>query len=418
MDYFELIKKQPSDREALVEDGVSFSYGDLIRLAEGMAREWKENNICLPETVHVIKEKRICQQLISFLACFITGEIPLVAPWESEYFEKDAHLLEGQIPENACVAVATSGTTGVPKIYFRTYESWAGYFSLQNEIFGIHEDSRLFVQGSLSFTGNMNLYLAQFFAGGTVIAENEFQPRDWEERLASQGANAIYLIPAKLLLLPNLLKDKNTHIETIISGSQSLGKGDALRLKEVFPNTKIVLYYGATELNYITYVTDDMMTEQRNLIGKPFPEVEVYLEKEEIFVNTAYHVQGITCPYTLSDKGYLDAAGNLYFNGRTDDMLLYRGHKVSALKVENALEELDMVQEAAVCMGEKIRGNEKQIVAYVVLSDAHSVQEQEILAPLRKKLYQYELPRRIFQVKSLPRNTSGKVDKKQLDVLK
>lgn len=339
MDYFTLLKRQPTDREALVEDGVSFSYGDLVCRAEGMARTWQKKNICLPQTVHVIKEKRICQQLVSFLACILMGEVPLVVPWESEYFEKDAHLLEGQIPENACVAVATSGTSGIPKIYFRTYESWAGYFPLQNEIFGIHEASRLFVQGSLSFTGNMNLYLAQFFAGGTVIAENKFQPRDWEERLAAQRANAIYLIPAKLLLLPNLLKKKNDHIETIISGSQSMGKRDALGLKKVFPNTKIILYYGATELNYITYVTDDMMTEQRNLIGKPFPEVEVFVEREEIFVNTAYHVQGITCPYTLSDKGYLDASGNLYFNGRTDDILLYRGHKVSAVKVENALED-------------------------------------------------------------------------------
>lgn len=417
MDYLELMKRQPLQKEALVEDGISYTYGDFINMAGRQAQEWQEKNNCVPGTVHVIKEKKILQQLTSFFTCFLTGEIPLVVPWESEYFKRDAHLMEGEVPEQACVAVATSGTSGVPKIYFRTYESWAGYFQIQNKLFHIHKKSRLFVQGSLSFTGNMNLYLAQFFAGGTVIAENEFQPREWEARLEQQQANAIYLIPSKLLLLPRVLKRANPHIKTIISGSQSLGKSDANALKNVFPETSIVLYYGATELNYITYVTDTMMTDQRNLIGKPFPEVEVYVEKGEIFVDTAYHVEGITCPYTLSDKGTMDASGNFYFDGRTDDILLYRGHKVSAIKVENVIEELELVQEAAVCMKEKARGKEEQIVAYVVVTPSCAVGEQEILSILRSKLQRYELPRRIYFVKTLPKNASGKVDKQQLCML-
>ena len=54
---------------------------------------------------------------------------------------------------------------------------------LQNEIFGIKETSRLFVQGSLAFTGNLNLYLAQFFAGAVIIAENTFSPKKWLDRI-------------------------------------------------------------------------------------------------------------------------------------------------------------------------------------------------------------------------------------------
>lgn len=413
MDYLELMRQQPAEREALVEDGVSFSYGDLVRLAEEKAQEYSPAQ----RAVHVIKEKRILHQLVSFLACFLTGEVPLIVPWDSEYFYRNERRMAGEVPEQACVAVATSGTSGTPKIYFRTYESWAGYFPIQNKIFHIHSDSRLFVQGSLSFTGNLNLYLAQFSVGAAVIAENEFHPENWEKRLEKHRANGIYLIPAKLLLLPRLMKKSNRRIETIISGSQSLGKSDAERLKDVFPMTKIVLYYGATELNYITYVTDDMMTEQRNLIGKPFPEVEVYVEREEIFINTAYHVEGISCPYTLSDKGIIDEAGNLYFLGRSDDILLHRGHKVSAIKLENLLEEMEGVEEAAICMAGCSHWKEQQIVAYVVLSPRCPLKEQEILSALRPRLHRYELPRRIFFAESLPKNASGKVDKKQLSVL-
>lgn len=415
MDYLELIKGQPLEKEALVEDGISFSYGDLVNLAQAKAREWKESpNIA----VHVIKEKRILQQLVSFLACFLTEDVPLVVPWESDYFQRDARIMAGEVPEQACVAVATSGTSGKPKIYFRTYESWADYFPIQNEIFHIHGDSRLFAQGSLSFTGNMNLYLAQFYAGATVIAENEFRPGDWPHRLEEQRANGIYLIPSKLLLLPRLMKHPNGQIETIISGSQSLGKPDAEALKDAFPKGEIILYYGATELNYITYITDELMTEQRNLIGKPFPNVDVSIRGEEIFVSTAYCVKGISCPYTLSDKGAMDASGNLYFLGRSDDILLHRGHKVSAMKVENLLEEIIGVEEAAVCMAESRHWKEAQIVAYLVSPSPHSLTEKDVLAILRDRLHRYELPRRIFFVDALPKNASGKVDKKQLRVLK
>ncbi len=280
MDYLELIKRQPPEKEALMEDGTSFSYGELVRLAHIQVEKYAHTPT--QRAVHVIKEKKISHQLIAFLACFLTQDVPLVVPWESEYFQRDACIMAGEVPEQACVAVATSGTSGTPKIYFRTYESWADYFPIQNKIFHIRKDSRLFVQGSLSFTGNMNLYLALFYAGGTVIAENEFRPGDWAGRIREQRADGIYLIPSKLLLLPRLIKHPNDQIKTIISGSQSLGRPEAESLKTIFPKAEIILYYGATELNYITYITDDMMTEQRNLIGKPFPKVDVSIRGEEI----------------------------------------------------------------------------------------------------------------------------------------
>lgn len=415
MDYLELIKRQPPEKEALVEDGISFSYGDLVSLAQIQAEKYARTPT--QRAVHVIKEKKISHQLVAFLACFLTQQIPLVVPWESEYFRRDASIMAGEVPEQACVAVATSGTSGTPKIYFRTYESWADYFPIQNKIFHIREDSRLFAQGSLSFTGNMNLYLALFYAGGTVIAENEFRPGDWAGRIREQRADGIYLIPSKLLLLPRLIKHPNDQIKAIISGSQSLGRPEAESLKTIFPKAEIILYYGATELNYITYITDDMMTEQRNLIGKPFPKVDVSIRGEEIFVSTAYSVEDISCPYTLSDKGAMDASGNLYFLGRSDDILLHRGHKVSSMKVEHFLEGIAGVEEAAVCMAKSRRWREAQIVAYLVASSPHSITEQEVLSNLRHGLHRYERPRRIFFVDALPKNASGKVDKKQLRML-
>lgn len=84
------------------------------------------------------------------------------------------------------------------------------------------------------------------------------------------------------------------------------------------------------------------------------------------------------------------------------------------MKVENLLEGIAGVEEAAVCMAESSHWKEAQIVAYLI---ANSLTEQEVLAILRDRLQRYELPKRIFFVDALPKNASGKVDKMQLRML-
>lgn len=456
MNYYKMLLEKNPMKEALVVDGVSYTYGELIKEANALGQKWDseceiENSLNRKwdygqklenaankihnsiegglqgqqraaekrkrAQVRVIKEKDILTQLVSFFACSIVNEIPLLVPYDGKAYRNGQHLSDIEVPKDACMAVATSGTTGVPKIYFRTFESWAGYFPIQNEIFLVRENSRLFVQGSLAFTGNLNLYMAQFYAGATVIAENVFSPKKWAERICMQHVDGIYLIPSKLMLLMEVMKEKVPGVRMIVSGSQSMGKQEADRIKSIFPNTNIVLYYGASELNYITYVTYENMTEERNLIGKPFPEVEVFLQNEEIYVNTAYHVKEVTCPYSLSDSGYQDEEGNFYFAGRKDDILCIRGRKVSSVKIENALEQLPEIKEAAVVAESGSEAGQQYLVAYIVLREGNMYQEQEIYKMLRQSLAHYEMPRKLYPVESLPRNESGKVDKQRLVVL-
>lgn len=429
MDYMGMMKRRNPEKTALIEDGVSYSYGKLVKLAMEMSTDetvFSERKESIQsgnqKIVHLIRRKRILEQLLEFLACNERGEIPVIVPCDAKVLPEIR-----QVPEQVCMAVMTSGTTGIPKLLYRTYESWAEYFPIQNEIFGIDEKSRLFVQGSLAFTGNLNLYMAQFFAGATIVAQNRFQPKEWIQVIEREQVNGIYLIPSKLMCLPVVMKKENTVVRTILSGSQSLGREDARKLKQIFPETKIILYYGASELNYITYVTDENMTAEKNLIGRPFPKVDVFVKDEEIFVNTDYHVEGVTCPYSLSDKGYTDTEGNFYFAGRSDDIINIRGRKVSSFRIENSLIELSPIREAAVMMtGEK----EKELLtAFVRLEDDTMVQlaeydglgqfvgevrEEKIYHALRKKLAHYEMPCRIIVLKDMPKRESGKMDKKRI----
>ena len=352
MQYIDYLTKQPVDKDAIIINGDCYTYGTLYALvqdARARLPQFTEKHL------YPIRETGILKQLILFLACAGTNQVPVIVPADSKLEVTDP-LLDTPVPERAAMAVMTSGTTGIPKILFRSFESWADFFPIQNEVFGVDADSRLFVQGSLAFTGNLNLYMGQLAAGGTLIAEDVFLPGKWEQVMERERANGIYLIPSKLLMLPRVFKSVNPNIRTIISGSQSLGKNDAETLKKIFPNTEITLYYGASELNYITYVKSADMTEERNLIGKPFPGVRVFIQDDEMYVDNAFHVENITVPYSLKDSGRMDAQGNFYFLGRTDDIVGVRGRKVSMMKIENALEEVAGITEAAVVQLPKEKG--------------------------------------------------------------
>ena len=186
-------------------------------------------------------------------------------------------------------------------------------------------------------------------------------------------------------------------------------------MKKIFPNTEITLYYGASELNYITYVKSADMTEERNLIGKPFPGVRVFIQDDEMYVDNAFHVENITVPYSLKDSGRMDTQGNFYFLGRTDDIVGVRGRKVSMMKIENALEEVVGITEAAVVLlpKEKEADMPAEVVSAFVTVEGMDVPEN-LRQQLKTRLADFEIPKRVIVLEALPKNTSGKVDKARL----
>ena len=417
--YLEMIQAIDARREALYLSDCVYTYGDLIHFA-------KERQKQIPETkqriLYVIQTESILEQLIGFLACQGTQAVPLIVPSDisipKEFFEVD-------IPEKTCMAVMTSGTTGTGKLLFRTFSSWYDYFKIQNQIFGIGAESRLFMQGSLSFTGNLNLYLAQFSVGAVVIGVEIFDPRSWKAEIEQNRANGIYLIPAKLRALKQIYEreqkktgrmEPNNQVKLILSGSQSLGGAEARAFRSIFPNADLILYYGASELNYVSYVHGCDMGEDKTLIGRSFPGIKISLHQGEIHVTTPYGVLGTEKNQFIGDYGHWDALGNLYFDGRKDDICNINGRKVSAVRVENAILEVDGVQEVAV--GSAKRGNHDMLMAWIVpeRSADCAVEDlkKKIYSALRRKLAASEIPQGITLLEKLPKNASGKVQKHKL----
>ena len=401
-DYLEMLAAQPLDKLALVDDAASFTYGQLVAEAKKL-----RSSTTMDEPAVFIHEDTIAQQLLKFVAFSGTAMRPIIA---TELSKKQQFEL-GHIPERACMGVMTSGSTGKSKLLWRDYHSWADFFPEQNRIFGVDEQTIIFCQGSLAFTGNLNIYMGVLASGGTLIVTEKFRPKHWLQLMHQYDVNTLYLIPSKLMLLPKFMSVANESVRYIISGSQTMGRQEADKLLAVFPNTEITLYYGASELNYITYIKDKDMTEDRTVIGRPFKGVGINIEQEEIFIDTPYHVEEIAMPFSLKDRGYVDENGWLHFLGRTDDICNVNGRKVSSVKVTTALTDLPDIVEAAVLA--KHEGDADVLVAYVATTASYS--KQELVKLLRETLEDYELPKQFVFLEHLPRNESGKIDKLALE---
>ena len=401
-DYLAMLAAQPQEKLALVDDATSFTYGQLVAAASKL-RERAD----FSQPAVFIHEDTIAQQLLQFVAYSGTATRPIIATELS----RNQHFDVGQIPPKACMGVMTSGSTGKSKLLWRDYHSWADFFPEQNRIFGVDEATIIFCQGSLAFTGNLNIYMGVLAAGGTLIVTEKFRPRHWLQLMEQYAVNTIYLIPSKLMLLPKFMSVPNEQLRHIISGSQTMGRQEADKLLAVFPKAEITLYYGASELNYITYIKDKDMTDDRTVIGQPFAGVGISINNEEIFIDTPYHVENITLPFSLKDRGYVDERGWLHFLGRTDDICNVNGRKVSSVKVTTALTDIEGVVEAAVLS--RHIADADVLVAFVASTTSYT--KQELLRRLRERLEDYELPKQFIFLEQLPRNESGKIDKLALE---
>ena len=401
-DYLAMLAAQPQEKLALVDDATSFTYGQLVAAASKL-RERAD----FSQPAVFIHEDTIAQQLLQFVAYSGTATRPIIATELS----RNQHFDVGQIPPKACMGVMTSGSTGKSKLLWRDYHSWADFFPEQNRIFGVDEATIIFCQGSLAFTGNLNIYMGVLAAGGTLIVTEKFRPRHWLQLMEQYAVNTIYLIPSKLMLLPKFMSVPNEQLRHIISGSQTMGRQEADKLLALFPKAEITLYYGASELNYITYIKDKDMTDDRTVIGQPFAGVGISINNEEIFIDTPYHVENITLPFSLKDRGYVDERGWLHFLGRTDDICNVNGRKVSSVKVTTALTDIEGVVEAAVLS--RHIADADVLVAFVASTTSYT--KQELVRRLRERLEDYELPKQFIFLEQLPRNESGKIDKLDLE---
>ena len=406
---------------ALIVDEEQYTYGQLYdaiismefnntsRIINlGQFNDGQKNKVLLTQSLSFV------EQLLQWLWGLYKGYIPMVCHNEMDvaYIDELARIISVEgVPTSADFGVLTSGTTGRPKPLWRSESSWREFFDIQNNIFYINKDTKIFLHGSFSFTGVSNMVVAVLWSGGTVITTSSLRPIRWIQLIDKYHVDHIYALPTKLRLLVRHCKSKLDSISYIIGGSQVLDRQLMEQLELICPNMEFILYYGASELNYITYCTGKEWLDREGTVGRPFPSVIIAEQNGFIYVTTKHHIEGIPDTYTVNDCGYIDSDGYLMFHGRRGDVINKGGYKISIPEMELYLQSLQGVSEVAVItINDEIRGED--FIAYMVLED--NTELSKIIECIHHERPSVEWPKAILEIPMIPLTECSKVDKRKL----
>lgn len=113
------------------------------------------------------------------------------------------------------------------------------------------------------------------------------------------------------------------------------------------------------------------------------------------------------------DLGRIDEDGYLTVAGRSKDMIITGGENVYAAEVEARLVDNPGILEAAVIGVPDSKWGET-VCAILSVRDGHKLTDESVLAHLQGRIARYKQPRKIIFVDALPKNGSGKIDKRLL----
>jgi len=199
---------------------------------------------------------------------------------------------------------------------------------------------------------------------------------------------------------------------------------------------KLMEGYGLTETSPVTTLMPLGGTFKTGSIGLPIPGVEIRIvdyEDREVPVNQigeiivrgpnvmkGYYNRPEETNWAMrngwfhtGDLAYVDSDGYLFIVDRKKDLIIRGGLNIYPKEIEEVLYSHPSVFDAAVIgVPDPIMGEE--VLAFVLLREGATVTPEEIREFCSKKLARYKIPKHIRFVENLPKTTSGKLLKKEL----
>jgi fatty-acyl-CoA synthase len=332
------------------------------------------------------------------------------------------------------VIIHTSGTTGTPKGASRnSTDAGAGALANLLTVVPYHRDDVIVCPAPLFHSFGLATFTFATTLGMTLVLPEKFDPEGSLQLIEKHSASAASFVPVMIKRVLALDEDVKSRYDLsslrIVMASGSAMSPDLRRdAMDLFGD---VLYdlYGSTEIGWVTIATPDDMKHNPKTVGKPVPGTEVAIfskegdrlpagEVGELFIKSNMLFEGYTSGeskderegYTsIGDLGRIDDDGYLFVEGRADDMVVIGGENVYPIEVEELIEGMDGVKEAAV-LGVTDDEYGEVLAAFVVGGPS----EDEIVKTCKSELASYKVPKRVEKLDELPRTSTGKILKRKL----
>ena len=350
----------------------------------------------------------------------------------------------GVEPEDACMVMYSSGTTGRPKGVALTQTNVVAHTINAFADWVVEDDDKNLVSMPLFHVGGSSYVQFGIHSGVPSVMTRDPDGMSLAGAIL-KGANRTFLVPA---VLAKVLEMGDDAVK-LFGALKTYGYGaspmplpllrDAL---EAWPDTDFIQVYGLTEVcGAVTALSADDHRDTDRVdrmvsAGRPLAGVEVRVvdpdtledvpdgAQGELWFRTPQLMKGylnrpdataeaVTADgwFRTGDIGRVDAEGYVFVEDRLKDMIISGGENIYSIEVERVLGEHPAVTEVAV-IGIPDEKWGESVKAIVALQDP--VTTEELIRWCRERLAHYKCPRSVDILDALPRNPTGKIMKKDL----
>jgi long-chain acyl-CoA synthetase len=375
-----------------------------------------------------------------------TGAVPAPPPGTLEWPRwRDAHPpWTAPTPPSLGMMLYTSGTTGRAKGVRRlpgTPEQHDSARRIRNLVGGARPGMRTAVVGPMYHAGPASSARVALAQAELIVVLPRFDAEELLRAVEQHRLTHLALVPimlVRLLKLPEAVRARYdvSSLEGVTHGGSACAP-EVKRLMIEWWGPILTETYGSTEVSLIASSRSEEWLRFPGTVGRALPGTSIRIldeegrvlppgEAGEIYVDSGPNALPFTYHnmpeerarverdghVTNGDVGYLNEEGYLFVTDRKRDMVISGGVNIYPAEIEAALITHPAVLDCAV-FGVPDPEYGEALVAAVQPREAAPGAE-EIRAYLRERLAGYKVPRRIWLVDAMPRDSMGKVFKRRL----
>ena len=344
--------------------------------------------------------------------------------------------------EGPAVLLYTSGTTAAPKVAVLRHRHLSSYVIGTVEFGAAGPDEAVLVSVPPYHVAGLANLLSNLYLGRRIVYLAQFDAPAWVAAVRREGITNAMVVPTMLARICEVLEADGAGLPSLRALSYGGARTPATvlrRVMELLPDVDLTNAYGLTETSSTIAVLgpddhraardgDPAATARPSSAGRVLPTVEVEVrgplgdpltagEPGEIWVRgeqVSGEYAGRDAPldpggwFPTRDRGWLDADGYLFVEGRTDDTIIRAGENIAPAEIEEVLmQHPDVAQCAVVGVPDDEWG--QRIAAVVVPRPGATVDAAEVQAFARRSLRGSKTPEIVTFAASLPFTETGKL---------
>ncbi len=345
----------------------------------------------------------------------------LVVPDERLFETAPAPLVELEAEDPALI-VFTSGTSGKPKPIRHGARYLAGQRVQAEHWYAARPGDLCWCTAASGWSlSARNAFVAAWLRGAAALLHDaRFDAGERLELLERERVSVLCMSPTEYRAIA-----KHGELRRLPALRHAVAAGEPLNPEVVVTWQECVGVsvhdgFGQTETGHLTGMPIGPPVKPGSM-GRPLPGFKAWIDEGELVVDPAtvptFFIDGERDrPWRTGDRVREDDEGYLWFEGRTDDVIISAGYRIGPFEVESALVAHPAVAEAAaVAAPDEVRG---QVVrAVVVLQPGYQPGDalaRELQDHVKGQTAPYKYPRIVDFAEALPKSTSGKIKRAAL----